>query len=62
MLEEKWDYSWYDPQKIEGFEDEIKEYLSKSDFYSEELIDVILAVYRRQKKSLDNMAEKAKRG
>ena len=62
MLDEKWDYSWYDPQKIEGFEDEIREYLSESDFYSEELIDIILGVYRHQKKSLDNMAEKAKRG
>ena len=56
-LNPDWDYTWYDPNKLIGVEDEIKEFLSKSDFYTPELIDVILQVYKTQKEDLDNMAK-----
>lgn len=57
-LEPDWDYSWYDPNKLIGFEDEIREYLSKSAFYTPELIERIIQVYQYQKSSLDDMARK----
>ena len=57
-LDPDWDYSWYKPELLDGFENEIKEYLSKSDFYSEELINNIIDVYQHQKDSLNAMAGK----
>ena len=57
-LDSSWDYSWYDPSKLDGFEKEIKEVLSKSDFYDDELIEKIIAVYHQQKASLDENAKK----
>ena len=57
VLEPDWDYSWYDPSKLEGFEQEIREVLSKSDFYDKDLLDRVIAVYQRQKESLDEMAK-----
>ena len=54
-LESNWDYSWYEPHKLDGFEDEIREVLSKSEFYTPTLIENIINVYQRQKASLDEM-------
>ena len=59
-LSPDWDYSWYDPSKLDGFEDEIRAVLSKSEFYNDELIDRIIAVYQQQKASLDENARNAK--
>lgn len=59
-LEPDWDYSWYDPDKLIGFEDEIREYLSKSDFYTPELINNIISVYKEQKATLDALKQKTK--
>ena len=59
-LDPEWDYSWYDPDKLIGFEDEIRDILSKSDFYTPELIERIIEVYHQQKSSLDELAGKAK--
>ena len=55
-----WDYSWYDPTRLVGFEEEIKEYLSKTDFYTPEIIDRVIEVYHQQKKTLDEMANAKK--
>ena len=55
-----WDYSWYDPKRLDGFEDVIREYLSKSDFYTPELINSIIVVYQQQKESLNAVALKQK--
>ena len=55
-LDPDWDYSWYNPRKLEGFEEEIREYLSKSDFYTPDLIERVIEVYKQQKRSLDEMA------
>lgn len=55
-----WDYSWYDPNKLIGFEDEIKEYLSKSEFYTPDLIQCVIDIYHQQKKALDEVKEKKK--
>ena len=55
-LEKDWDYSWYNPDSLIGFEDEIREYLSKSDFYTPDLIDNIIEVYNEQKKYLNEIA------
>ena len=60
-LDPNWDYSWYDPDKLIGFEDEIRETLSKSDFYNEALINTIIEVYHHQKEVLDEMARKSKK-
>ena len=60
-LDPKWDYSWYDPDQLIGFEDEMRKILSESDFYTDELIDNIIAVYQNQKQTLDEMAEKQKK-
>lgn len=57
-LDPSWDYSWYKKELLDGFEDEIKEYLSKSDFYTDELINRIIDVYHRQKDALDEIAQK----
>ena len=59
-LEEDWDYSWYDKNCLNGYEDEIREYLSKSDFYDEGLINNIIETYRYQKKSLEELVDKSK--
>lgn len=56
-LDATWDYSWYDPSKLDGFEKEIKEILSKSEFYTPELIERIIAVFNYQKEALDKMAK-----
>ena len=57
-LEAKWDYSWYHPEKMIGFEEEIREILSKSDFYSPLMINNIIDVYHHQKETLDGYAKK----
>ena len=54
-LDPQWDYSWYDPSKLEGFEDEIREYLSKSSFYTPEIIEKIIGVYQFQKETLEEI-------
>ena len=55
-----WDYSWYDKDKLIGFEDEIRDMLSLSEFYSPQLIDSIIEVYHHQKALLDEMVESDK--
>ena len=56
-LDPKWDYSWYNPDKLIGFEDEIIEYLSKSEFYTPDIINCVIDIYHQQKKTLDEMKE-----
>ena len=58
VLNPDWDYSWYDKDKLIGFEDEIRDVLSKSDFYKPDIIDFIIDVYHQQKTSLDELASK----
>lgn len=57
-LDPKWDYSWYDKDKLIGFEDDIKEVLSKSKFYTPEIIKKVIEVYHNQKASLDELSKK----
>ena len=57
-LDPSWDYSWYDPNKLVGFEDEIREYLSKSEFYTPQIIETVIDVYHQQKKTLDDMIKR----
>lgn len=57
-LNPNWDYSWYDKDKLVGFEDEIREILSKSKFFTESLINNIIDVYRHQKDILDEISNK----
>lgn len=59
-LNPRWDYSWYNKDNLIGFEEEIKEILSKSDFYKPKIIDFIIEVYHQQKASLDELASKKK--
>lgn len=56
-LDPQWDYSWYDPKRLEGFEEEIKEYLSKTEFYTPDIINCVINVFTHQKKTLDEMKE-----
>ena len=49
----EWDYSWYKKERLIGFEQEIQEILSKSDYYSETLIENIITIYQQQKSALD---------
>jgi len=56
-LEPDCDYSWYDPKRLEGFEKDIKNILSKSSFYTPEMIEKIIAVYHQQKDYLDSVAK-----
>ena len=56
-IDPSWDYSWFDPSRLDGFEEEIKETLSKSKFYTPELIASIIAVYSRQKATLEEYAK-----
>ena len=57
VLESSWDYSWYDSTKLEGFEEEIRNILSKSNFFTPELIDKIIDVYQHQKDALDEISK-----
>ena len=57
--ESSWDYSWYDSTKLEGFEEEIRNILSKSNFFTPELIDKIIDVYQHQKDALDEVSGKS---
>lgn len=57
-LDPDWDYSWYHPESLIGFEDEIRELLPKSEFYTPELVNNIINVYQHQKEELDKMARK----
>ena len=61
ILDPDWDYSWYHEDSLLGFEDEIKEVLSKSDFYTPQLIDNIIDVYTHQKDYLNKLASKKDR-
>ena len=58
MLEPDWDYSWFDSSKLHGFENEIRNTLSKSEFYNQELLDNIIYFYNYQKESLEKMAKR----
>lgn len=57
-LDPDWDYSWYDPNKLIGFEEEIRDMLSKSSFYTPELIERIISVYHQQIEYLNKVAKK----
>ena len=59
FLESSWDYSWYDSSKLEGFENEIREILSKSSFYKPELLERIIDVYQHQKEALNEISKKS---
>lgn len=61
FLESSWDYSWYDSSKLEGFESEIREILSKSSFYTPDLLEKIIDVYQHQKEALDEIKTKSER-
>lgn len=56
-LDPSWDYSWYDPHTLDGVEEEIIEYLSKTTFYTPDIIQCVLNIYHQQKTSLDEMKE-----
>lgn len=58
LLDSSWDYSWYNKDKLEGFEKEIRETLSKSDFYNDDTLDFVIEIYRQQKEALDEMSTK----
>ena len=58
-LRDDWDYSWYNPDNLIGFEDEIRDILSKGSFYTPELIEYAIEVYHQQKSSLDGMKNKS---
>lgn len=60
-LSPDWDYSWFNPHSLDGFENDIREVLSISDFYTPELIDNIIDVYQHQKASLIELWKKAKK-
>ena len=60
-LDPEWDYSWYDKDRLIGFEDEIRNILSKSSFYTPDIIDFIIEIYHQQKVALDEIASKSKR-
>lgn len=57
-LDPNWDYSWYNKDSLNGFEDEIRNMLSLCDFYTPELIESIIKVYKYQKSSLDELSKK----
>ena len=57
-LDPDWDYSWYHKERLIGFEEEIRDILSKSSFYTPELIDIIIEVYHNQKNIIDKYSEK----
>ena len=59
-LDKNWDYSWFDPKTLDGFEDEIREILSKSDFYTPILIENIIQTYISQKEALIHLANEQK--
>ena len=56
-LNPNWDYSWYDSSKLIGFEEDIRDILSKSSFYTPDIIEKIIEVYHEQKNTLDKIAK-----
>ena len=59
-LEPDWDYSWYNPDRLIGFEKDMREILSKSSFFNDELIDGMIGFYSHQKETLDVLAAKGR--
>lgn len=57
-LNPEWDYSWYESRMLDGVEEEIEDYLSKSTFYTPEIISCALTIYHQQKKALEEAKEK----
>ena len=45
-------------QELEGFEEEIRNIFSKSNFFTPELIDKIIDVYQHQKDALDEISRR----
>ncbi len=58
QIDKDWDYSWYDPTRLIDAEEVIRFYLSKSEFYTPEIIDNVIKIFNIQKSSLDEMANK----
>ena len=54
-LDPSWDYSWYNPSRLIGVEDIVRDYLSKTEFYTPELVECALNIFSQQKKALDEM-------
>ena len=59
-LDPNWDYSWYDKNRLVGFENEIRRTLSLSKFFTESLLNNIIDVFRHQKEILDDLASNNK--
>ena len=60
-LDPEWDYSWYDPKRLEGSKELIEEYLSKSEFYNHDIIECIFEIFDHQKAVLDEFAKNSKK-
>ena len=60
-LDPEWDYSWYDPKRLEGSKELIEEYLSKSEFYNHDIIECIFEIFDHQKAVLDEFANNCKK-
>ena len=56
-LDPEWDYSWYNPDKLIGYEEEIRRVLSLSNFYTPEIVGCIIQVYQHQKEMLEETAK-----
>lgn len=59
-LDPTWDYSWYDPHALDGFEDDIRESLSTLDSFPEGYAELMADLFVRQHDYVNRVAESSR--
>ena len=56
LMRPEWDYSWYDPKRLEGFEDDIERMISVCEDIPREYIEMLKVTFRHQRDYLNKAA------
>ena len=59
-LEPTWDYSWYDPHALDGFEDDVRESLSALDSFPEGYAELMADVFVQQRDYVNRVVESSR--
>lgn len=60
LMKPDWDYGWYDPKRLDGFEDDIERMISVSEAIPREYVEMLKIAYRYQLDYLNKAAGKSK--
>ena len=58
LMKPDWDYSWYDPKRLDGFEDEIEGMISVCEDIPKDYIEMLKVAFRYQREYLNKAAGK----